>query len=164
MNENKTYNITQVSERLGVSVKTLQRWDRDGKLVAKRTPTNRRFYTENQLKELEGDNVMDGFKKIAEKFVEYLKADDFDNAFKFVLNDGFNDFDFGIVYVSEFDTLLFVVSMYGDGSVGDTDKILKFEDQWDRESDDFDDELEYITNFLYENYKEWNPVIDRTLK
>lgn len=160
MNENKTYNITQVSERLGVSVKTLQRWDRDGKLVAKRTPTNRRFYTESQLKELEGDNVMDGFKRIAEKFVEYLKANDFDNAFKFVLNDGLNDFDFGIVYVSEFDTLLFVVSMYGDGSVGDTDKILKFEDQGDRELDDFDDELEYITNFLYENYKEWNPVIN----
>ncbi len=160
MNENKTYNITQVSEKLGVSVKTLQRWDRDGKLVAKRTPTNRRFYTENQLKELEGDNVMDGFKKIAKKFVEYLKADDFDNAFKFVLNDGLNDFDFGIVYVSEFDTLLFVVGMYGDGSVGDTDKILKFEEQWDRKSYDFEDELEYITNFLYENYKEWNPVID----
>ena len=150
MNENKTYNITQVSEKLGVSVKTLQRWDRDGKLVAKRTPTNRRFYTENQLKELEGDNVMDGFKKIAKKFVEYLKADDFDNAFKFVLNDGLNDFDFGIVYVSEFDTLLFVVGMYGDGSVGDTDKILKFEEQWDRKSYDFEDELEYITNFLYE--------------
>ena len=160
MNENKTYNITQVSEKLGVSVKTLQRLDRDGKLVAKRTPTNRRFYTENQLKELEGDNVMDGFKKIAKKFVEYLKADDFDNAFKFVLNDGLNDFDFGIVYVSEFDTLLFVVGMYGDGSVGDTDKILKFEEQWDRKSYDFEDELEYITNFLYENYKEWNPVID----
>jgi len=160
LNENKTYNITQVSEKLGVSVKTLQRWDRDGKLVAKRTPTNRRFYTENQLKELEGDNVMDGFKKIAKKFVEYLKADDFDNAFKFVLNDGLNDFDFGIVYVSEFDTLLFVVGMYGDGSVGDTDKILKFEEQWDRKSYDFEDELEYITNFLYENYKEWNPVID----
>ena len=106
------------------------------------------------------DNVMDGFKKIAKKFVEYLKADDFDNAFKFVLNDGLNDFDFGIVYVSEFDTLLFVVGMYGDGSVGDTDKILKFEEQWDRKSYDFEDELEYITNFLYENYKEWNPVID----
>lgn len=161
---NKTYNISEAAEIMGVSVKTLQRWDREGKLVANRTPTNRRFYTENQLKELEGDNVMDGFKKIAEKFVEYLKAEDFDNAFKFVLNDGFNDFDFGIVYVSEFDTLLFVVGMYGDGSVGDTDKILKFEDQWDRESDDFDDELEYITNFLYENYKEWNPVIDKLLK
>ena len=50
--------------------------------------------------------------------------------------------------------------MYGDGSVGDTDKILKFEEQWDRKSYDFEDELEYITNFLYENYKEWNPVID----
>ena len=31
---------------VGRSVKTLQRWDRDGILVAKRTPTNRRYYTE----------------------------------------------------------------------------------------------------------------------
>lgn len=33
---------------LGVSVKTLQRWDRDGILKAKRTPTNRRYYTYDQ--------------------------------------------------------------------------------------------------------------------
>lgn len=71
----KTYNVSEAASVIGVSVKTLQRWDREGKLVANRTPSNRRFYTENQLKELEGDNVMDGFKKIAKKFVEYLKAD-----------------------------------------------------------------------------------------
>lgn len=34
---------------LGVTVKTLQRWDNENILKAHRTPTNRRFYTEEQL-------------------------------------------------------------------------------------------------------------------
>lgn len=38
----------EMSQRLGVTVTTLQRWDRSGKLKAKRTPTNRRYYTEDQ--------------------------------------------------------------------------------------------------------------------
>lgn len=45
----KTFNITQAAEILGMSVKTLQRWDREGKLIAKRTPSNRRYYTREQL-------------------------------------------------------------------------------------------------------------------
>lgn len=36
----------ELAERLGVSVKTLQKWDCQGKLPAKRTVTNRRYYTE----------------------------------------------------------------------------------------------------------------------
>ncbi|MBV0931032.1 IS607 family transposase [Lentilactobacillus sp. IMAU92037] len=36
----------ELAERIGVSVKTLQKWDRQGKLPAKRTVTNRRYYTE----------------------------------------------------------------------------------------------------------------------
>ena len=36
----------EFAKMIGRSVKTLQRWDRDGILVAKRTPTNRRYYTE----------------------------------------------------------------------------------------------------------------------
>ena len=48
-----TSNITNYkpkyfAELLGVSVKTLQRWDRDGILKANRTPTNRRYYTYDQ--------------------------------------------------------------------------------------------------------------------
>ena len=43
------YNITQFSELIGKSVKSLQRWDRDNILKPSfRTPTNRRVYTENQ--------------------------------------------------------------------------------------------------------------------
>lgn len=40
--------LKDMADRLGVSIKTLQRWDREGILVAKRTPTNRRYYTEEQ--------------------------------------------------------------------------------------------------------------------
>lgn len=37
-----------MAEKLNVTVKTLQRWDNDGLLKAFRTPTNRRYYTEEQ--------------------------------------------------------------------------------------------------------------------
>lgn len=52
---NKTYNISEAAEIMGVSVKTLQRWDREGKLVANRTPSNRRFYTEKQIHDIYND-------------------------------------------------------------------------------------------------------------
>lgn len=51
-----TYTVSQAAEKLYVSVKTLQRWDREGKLVAKRTPSNRRYYTETQLNEARGSS------------------------------------------------------------------------------------------------------------
>ncbi|MHC3377941.1 IS607 family transposase [Ligilactobacillus equi] len=38
----------EMAERLGVTVRTLQRWDKEGTLKAYRTPTNRRYYTEEQ--------------------------------------------------------------------------------------------------------------------
>ena len=37
------------AKRVGVSVKTLQKWDRIGVLPAKRTITNRRYYTDEDL-------------------------------------------------------------------------------------------------------------------
>ena len=45
-----TYNISEFAVRAGVSVKTLQRWDRAGKLKpASRSPGNRRLYSDEQL-------------------------------------------------------------------------------------------------------------------
>jgi putative resolvase len=44
-----TYTIAQFAQRIGVSVKTLQRWDREGRLSPSRTPTNRRVYTDEDL-------------------------------------------------------------------------------------------------------------------
>ena len=42
------------AEKIGVTVKTLQNWDNDGTLKAQRTPTNRRYYTEQQYLEYIG--------------------------------------------------------------------------------------------------------------
>lgn len=48
------YKPKDFAELLNVSVKTLQRWDRDGILIAKRTPTDRRYYTYDQYLEFKG--------------------------------------------------------------------------------------------------------------
>jgi predicted site-specific integrase-resolvase len=48
------YSIGQFAKIINKSVNTLQRWDREGRLKAKRTPTNRRYYTEKQLMEYRG--------------------------------------------------------------------------------------------------------------
>lgn len=50
----KNYKPKDFAELLGVSVKTLQRWDRDGLLKANRTPTNRRYYTYDQYLQFKG--------------------------------------------------------------------------------------------------------------
>lgn len=45
----------EFAKRIGNTVKTLRRWDNSGKLIAHRTPTNRRFfYTEQQYSDIMG--------------------------------------------------------------------------------------------------------------
>lgn len=44
----KIYKPQQFAQMLGVTVTTLQRWDRSGKLVAHRNPKGRRFYLHSQ--------------------------------------------------------------------------------------------------------------------
>ena len=43
------YSVAQFAKQVGVSVKTLQRWDREGRLKAKRTVSGRRYYDEADL-------------------------------------------------------------------------------------------------------------------
>jgi len=45
------------SKMLGTSVKTLQRWDNDKRLIAKRTPSGRRFYTHEQYITYAGETL-----------------------------------------------------------------------------------------------------------
>ena len=49
-----TYNIAEFAKLLGVAVITLQRWDREGRLKALRTPSNRRLYTDEHLRQARG--------------------------------------------------------------------------------------------------------------
>ena len=48
------YGYGKIAELLNISVKTLQRWYREEILVAKRTLTNRRYYTCDQYLEYRG--------------------------------------------------------------------------------------------------------------
>jgi len=49
-----TKNITEAAAIVRRNVKTLQRWDRDGILKARRTKTNRRYYTKEQIDDFLG--------------------------------------------------------------------------------------------------------------
>ena len=52
-----TYRPNEFARLIAKTTKTLQRWDREGILKAHRTPTNRRFYTHDQLSEILGVKV-----------------------------------------------------------------------------------------------------------
>jgi predicted site-specific integrase-resolvase len=46
-----TMSICKAAKLLGITVKTLQRWEREGRLIpVAHTPTNHRFSTESQLR------------------------------------------------------------------------------------------------------------------
>src|SRR3954453_23381002 len=50
----KIYKPKEFASMLGVAVITLQRWDKEGKLIAYRNPKGRRYYTETQYREYLG--------------------------------------------------------------------------------------------------------------
>lgn len=49
--QEKYYKPKEFARKVGVTVKTLQRWDNTGVLKANRTPTSRRYYTDRQLEQ-----------------------------------------------------------------------------------------------------------------
>lgn len=62
------YRPYEFGELVGVSVKTLQRWDKAGKLIADRTLGNHRYYTDRHL------NQIRGIKPTARKVVIYARV------------------------------------------------------------------------------------------
>ena len=58
------YKPKDFAELLGISVKTLQRWDREGILKANRTPTDRRYYTYNQYLQFKGIDTENDIRQI----------------------------------------------------------------------------------------------------
>lgn len=77
----------EMAQKLGVSISTLQRWDREGVLKAYRNPKNRRYYTEEQYLDYMG--ISDDKKR---KVVAYSRVsncnqkDDLNNQFNFIKN------------------------------------------------------------------------------
>lgn len=80
--------LNEMAKRLGVSTKTLQRWDKEGILVAKRNPNNRRYYTEDQYLEYIGKSNNNDYRKI----IAYTRVsnnnqkDDLKNQITFIRN------------------------------------------------------------------------------
>ena len=67
------YKPKEFATLLNVTVKTLQRWDREKILVANRTPTNRRYYTYDMgLKEPYSSQVPLGTSEVAEDLTYYF--------------------------------------------------------------------------------------------
>lgn len=110
---------------INVSVKTLQRWDREGILKAKRTPTNRRYYTYDQYLEFKGlKNNVDGKIVIYTRVstnnqkddlinqIEFLK--DFANAKGIIVDEVIKDIGSGLNYNRKISILhVFSCRIYG---------------------------------------------------
>ena len=104
------YKPKDFAELLGVSVKTLQRWDRDGILKANRTPTDRRYYTYNQYLQFKGINTVEDNREIViyarvstrnqkddlKNQVEFLKT--FCNSKGMIVSQCIEDFGSGLNY------------------------------------------------------------------
>lgn len=82
------YKPKEFAELLNVTVKTLQRWDREKTLVANRAPTNRRYYTYDQYLQFRGI----GRDADSRKIVIYTRVstrnqtDDLENQVDFLQN------------------------------------------------------------------------------
>ena len=79
------YKPQEFAEMIGVSVKTLQRWDNEGKLKAYRTPTDRRYYTHKQYVDYMGDsNGKNGKTVIYTRVSTSSQKDDLNNQVEFL--------------------------------------------------------------------------------
>ncbi len=103
------YKPQEFAEMIGVSVKTLQRWDREGKLTAQRTPTDRRYYTHKQYVDYMGIVQQNKGKTIIytrvsnasqkddlENQIEFLKQ--YANAKGIIVDEIFKDIGSGLNY------------------------------------------------------------------
>ena len=112
----KQYKVGQFAELLNVTVKTLQNWDKQGTLKAYRTPTNQRFYTEEQLNQIlnlsnanqdEKQGLKIGYCRVSthnqknslQNQEEYLRS--YTNAKGIILDEVFTDIGSGINYNRE---------------------------------------------------------------
>ena len=104
------YKPKEFAELLGVSVKTLQRWDREGILKANRTPTDRRYYTYVQYLQFKGIQTAQDRRDVViyarvstrnqkddlQNQVEFLKQ--FCNAKGMIVNQCMEEFGSGLNY------------------------------------------------------------------
>ena len=141
----KQYKVGQFAKLLNVTVKTLQNWDKQGTLKAYRTPTNQRFYTEEQLNQvlnlsnsnqIEKQGLKIGYCRVSthnsknslENQEEYLR--NYTNAKGVILDDVFTDIGSGMNYNREhFNKILELVEA-GEISEIYKDRFVRFGFDW----------------------------------
>lgn len=79
------YKPKEFAKMIGVSVKTLQRWDKDNVLKAYRTPKDRRYYTDEQYCNYTGQQIQRNGKTVIYTRVSTNKQkDDLNNQMEFL--------------------------------------------------------------------------------
>lgn len=86
----------EMAERLGVTVRTLQRWDKEGTLKAYRTPTNRRYYTEEQYLNYIGQASTSGQKDDLKNQIDFIRQ--YANSKGVILDETITDIGSGLNY------------------------------------------------------------------
>ena len=107
----KIYKPKDVAKILGVTTKTLINWEKSNKLVAYRSPTNRRFYKQDQIDEIldikreyiiNKNTTMEELEKIVgnalEGNVDKLTVSG-DDKFKEIIERLFSNYDIEIVSI-----------------------------------------------------------------
>ena len=138
------YKPKEFAEMIGVSVKTLQRWDKEGKFKAYRTPTDRRYYTYKQYVDYMGDgNIKHGKTVIYARVftsnqkddlqnqVEYLKQ--YANAKGIIVDEVFEDVGSGLNYSRKKWNKLIEDCMLGSIKtiiVAHKDRFIRFGYEW----------------------------------
>lgn len=88
-----TYKASEFAKKIGVCTRTLWRWETAGLLVAHRTPTNRKYYTEEQLQKYLKQSQRDRYiSELCEKCGEgyTLKTIDFERCIYRNLGNGYD--------------------------------------------------------------------------
>ena len=134
----------EMARRLGVTVRTLQRWDNEGKLVAYRNPHNMRYYTEEQYNGYMRRSVQRQRKQIGYARVSNAgQKDDLKNQIAFIrdyangkgviLDDVITDIGSGLNYKRKnWNSLITEVMQGGIASIYITfkDRFVRFGYDW----------------------------------
>lgn len=140
---NSNYKPHEFAELLNISVKTLQRWDREGILHAFRTPTNRRYYTYEQYLEYKG--ISKNEKKVViytrvstsnqkedlKNQIEFLKQ--YANAKGIIVDEVIQDYGSGLNYNrKKWNKLLdeCMLSEVGTIIISNKDRFIRFGYEW----------------------------------
>lgn len=138
------YKPKEFAEMIGVSVKTLQRWDREGILKAHRTPKDRRYYTDKQYTEYTGKREQKARKTIIyarvssnnqkddlNNQVEFLKQ--YANAKGMIVDEIFEDIGSGLNYNRKKWNQLIEKCIAGEIStiiIAHKDRFIRFGYEW----------------------------------